>query len=183
VRYREVYKLVIDYYLDLDTHQTYSVADALTERRSALRNARRLTSDQILLFRNSGSMFGVSNWKVVTSFLGFDAREMYPQTNLKAIDLPLVFETERMGVKTFWSDYEQAKLGHETIKHTFFTEDGHESPYNRLETVLSNAGMPSFWSLLKSFTIRCSELPPRIYTPITMPASGYPSDIEQYITL
>jgi hypothetical protein len=125
---------------------------------------------------------------ISTRFIGHDARELYPHTCLKDVQVPLLFETEVDGYKSFWHDYEQARLGnrltieanyHEKVTQAFI------KAHEQLETALDKAGMPDYETWMSLFRFKISDLSnqPRIYTPITMPASGYPSDIEQYIQL
>ena len=191
MRYREVYKLVSNtaFLYNTETHSTAPMDGYEPYQYEILNSCANLTTKPVELFSDKGSPFRVWRWTASTRFIGFDARELCPHTPLKDITLPLPFETERCGMRTFWATHEQAEIGHRLIVHRLdqgnqYMPDHRDTQLvNQIQPLLTQSGMPDIYELLGYYTLSECELPPRIYTPITMPASGYPSDIEQYITL
>jgi hypothetical protein len=127
-----------------------------------------------------------SEFSVDTCFLGFDAREKYPDSPLRNVPYALPFSTtgKHQGemIKTFWATYEQAKLGHK-LRVSFYedprSDECLELHYELIE-MLSDAGIGDIASL----TLRSGDIFPKPkFQPITLPVSGYRDDIERFIQL
>jgi hypothetical protein len=149
------------------------------------------------------------NVQVVTTFRARDARD--EGLGLGHIAEPLVFETlikrgEFMGTRTFWSTHEQAMAGHEywIMKHKVgetrklidemntiavgeFTEaylalsrltEGWDNATQRVRDLIQSIGAESIYDLTRSANYVAADR-----SPVTLPISGYQSDIERFIQL
>ena len=167
------------YYLDLDSKETFSMS------MSDSVNSTRMLTTNVYTICSIGRTYP-SELSVDTCFLGFDAREKYPDSPLKDVPYALPFSTtgkhEGEMIKTFWATYEQAKLGHK-VRVSFYEDpisDEYFGLHRELAEMLSGAGIGNIASL----TLRSSDIFPKPkFQPITLPVSGYRDDIERFIQL
>jgi hypothetical protein len=145
----------------------------------------------------------------MTAFRARDARD--EGLGLGHITSPLVFETlikrgEHMGTRTFWATHEQAMAGHDywIMKHKVgearklidemntiavgeFTEaylvlaeltEGWDNATERVRGLIQSIGAESIYDLTRKADYVAADR-----SPVTLPISGYQSDIERFIQL
>jgi hypothetical protein len=154
-------------------------------------------------------LVGDANDQVMTAFRARDARD--EGLGLGHIAEPLVFETlikrgEFMGTRTFWATHEQAMAGHDywVLKHKVldarklmdemrginlgqFTDayldygelsEGWDNATERVRGLIQSIGAESIYDLTRSAGYVAASR-----APVTLPISGYQSDIERFIQL
>ena len=184
MRYREVYKLMKQcYWFDKVTKAVF-----FYEPSDPLRDLDRCSESTIIFIDGGGPS---PSWSVTTKFTGIDARELYPKSRLSKIKVSLpfvsVFSSSDEGTySAYWHDYSQAELGHQ-----LFVERGDRTPIldrvatrARLSHKLDIFDIPSVDEVILSkgeqekYSIKHIK-----YKPVTLPISGFQSDIEGFMQL
>jgi hypothetical protein len=195
-------------YYDKDTHQTGNISDLIKGKKLS----RRFVDTPYVLRAEANSYCCIE-----TIFLGRDARKD-DSLDLRHMSQPLVFSTKTLrgickGIRTFWSTYEQAKLGHEYFAKRQRAEEAQEIVARireveglgfqltdrhhdasmalqklivagyEIEKQLCKLIEPMGASEIYDLTRAADYVPIKNREPIVLPADGYQSDIERFIHL